>query len=81
MHDRSPPAADRKRLDQRQRRRLAQQAYRRRVDDGKWIEPVEIDADIVEMLTATGWLKQIERDEHKKIQTAISAMLAEAAKR
>jgi hypothetical protein len=76
-----PPARRRPRQDQRERRRLAQREYRRRFDAGKWIEPVEIDADVIEMLIATGWLKQTEREDHKRIGVAISAMMAEAAKR
>ncbi|UGX93378.1 hypothetical protein G6321_00048585 [Bradyrhizobium barranii subsp. barranii] len=81
MLHRPPPSRRRTRADQRERRRLAQREYRRRFDEGKWIEPVEIDDDVVELLAATGWLKQAEREDHKKIAKALSAMVADAAKR
>jgi hypothetical protein len=80
---RPPSAADRKRNDKRQRRRLAQREYRRRFDDGRIVVAVEIDgidgAD-VDMLIANDWLDR-GCDDRKKIAKAIAAMLAEAAKR
>lgn len=78
-----PPAASRKRAT-RERRRLAQIEYRRRFDAGLIVVGVEIDGDdgdVVEMLLATDWLKAVERKDRKKIGAAISAMLADAAKR
>jgi hypothetical protein len=78
MHDR-PPAADRKRA-KRERRRLAQREYRRRFDAGKFTVAVEIDGNVVEMLRSTGWLDG-ECHDRKKIAKALSAMVAEAAKR
>ena len=59
----------------REKRRIAQREYRRRYDAGRWIEPVEVDNDVVEMLIATGWLKP-----DGKVADAIGRMLREAAK-
>ena len=80
MHDRLPTRR-RNRATQRERRRLAQREYRRRFNDGRFTVAVEIGGEIVEMLTATGWLKTGESDDRKKIAMAIAAMLSEAAKR
>jgi hypothetical protein len=81
MHDpRSPPTADH-RAAKRERRRLAQRRYRARFDAGRFTVAVEIDGAVVEMLLATGWLIDGERDDRKKIGMALSAMVAEAAKR
>lgn len=84
MLHRPPVRRRRQRNDTRTRRRLAQREYRRRFDAGLITVAVEIDGldgDVVAMLTATGWLKQAERDDRKKIATAIGKMIAEAAKR
>jgi hypothetical protein len=75
-----PPAADRRRA-QRQRRRLAQREYRRRLDAGRFKVSPEIDGDVVELLIVSKWLPASDRDDRKKIAKALSAMLSEAAKR
>ncbi|MET4034942.1 MULTISPECIES: hypothetical protein [unclassified Bradyrhizobium] len=82
-----PPARRRTRADQRERRRLAQQRYRQRFDAGLITVAVEIDGtdgDVVEMLVASHWLepvKQGETHDRAEIGKALSAMVAEAAKR
>jgi hypothetical protein len=80
MHDR-PPARHRKRETKRERRRLAQRAYRRRFDDGRFTVVVEVDAGVVEMLVASHWLAECECSDRRKIGMAITGILAEAAKR
>jgi hypothetical protein len=78
MHTR-PPASDRKRA-KRERRRLAQREYRRRLDEGKLLVEFEIDADVIDMLVSNNWLDG-KCEDRKKIGKALSAMVAEAAKR
>ena len=91
MHDPRPPSAARARADKRTRRRLArrlaQREYRRRFDAGLIAVAVEIDGtdgDVVTMLLNTGWLKPVKKGEshdRAEIAKALSAMIAEAAKR
>lgn len=75
-HD-GKPDDDRKR----EKRRLAQQRYRRRFDDGRFTVTVEIDGAVVEMLIASRWLGPGECDDREKIAKALAAMVAEAARR
>ncbi|MGY4602633.1 hypothetical protein ACVW16_001045 [Bradyrhizobium sp. USDA 4474] len=75
-----PPAAARPRIDKRERRRLAQREYRRRLDAGRMAVSVEISADVIEMLIASRWLLDSESSDRSKIGLALGAMVAEAAK-
>ena len=86
MLDRSPPDASKR--AKRERRRLAQRAYRRRFDAGHMAVSVEIGGEVIEMLVASHWLDHgeinmdnLSTEDRKKIAKAIGAMLAEAAKR
>ncbi|MET4478825.1 hypothetical protein [Bradyrhizobium sp. F1.13.3] len=76
-----PPARYRSSADVRERRRTAQQAYRRRLEEGRMSVSVEIDSDVIEMLIASHWLKDGECEDRAKIGKALGAMVAEAAKR
>ena len=80
MHDRAP-VRRRPRNEKRERRRLAQREYRRRLDAGRMTVSVEIDGDVITMLISSHWLLDGECTDRKKIARAIGAMLAEAAKR
>jgi hypothetical protein len=77
---RRAPSRRRQRNEKRERRRLAQREYRRRLDEGRMSVMIEIDGDVVEMLIASHWLDD-GCDDRKKIAKALSAMVAEAAKR
>ena len=84
MHAR-PPSRRRLRQDPRERRRelrrVAQREYRRRLDAGRITVTVEIDGGVIEMLIANHWLHEDESGDRRKIALALSAMVAEAAKR
>jgi hypothetical protein len=81
MLTRPPAVRKRKRETTRERRRLAQREYRRRLDAGRITVAVEIDAAVVEMLVASRWLPDGDSADRKQIGKALSAMVAEAAKR
>jgi hypothetical protein len=81
MLSRPPNSRRRQRHEKRERRRLAQIQYRRRIDAGRITVTVEIDGDVIEMLVASRWLIDGECHDRKKIGMALSAMVAEAAKR
>lgn len=75
------PARRRTRPDRRERRRLAQREYRRRIDAGRMTISVEVSCEVIEMLVANHWLADGECDDRRKIALALGAMVAEAAKR
>ncbi|WP_409191040.1 hypothetical protein [Bradyrhizobium sp. RDM4] len=76
-----PPDRRRTRAAKRERRRLVQRDYRRRLYEGRMSVAVEIDGDVIAMLIASHWLADGDSDDRAKIGKALGAMVSEAAKR
>jgi hypothetical protein len=66
---------------QRAGRRLRQRRYRRRQHDGKVAVTIEVDGEMIELLTRTRWLTEAEADDRAAIGRALAAMLTDAARR
>jgi hypothetical protein len=69
-----PPSA-------RLRRTNRQRAYRSRVRNGQTVAPVEVDADIVDLLVRLRWLDDRRAGDRNAVGQAISRMLVDAARR
>jgi len=75
--DRPPPRPPPRRPPARSSRRsAAQRAYRARQRAGRIVAPVEVGADVVDLLVRLGWLAEHEADDKVAIGKAIAAMLA-----
>lgn len=61
-----------RRLD---RQRVAQRAYRQRVADGRFVEPIEIDEDLVDTLIRGGLLDPRAADDRKAVRAALVEQL------
>ena len=80
MHAR-PPAADRKRNDQRERRRLAQRRYRANKKNHVAIAPVQVGEVLLDYLVrVVHWLDEADARDARKIGDAIARGLTESAK-
>jgi hypothetical protein len=54
--------------------------YRRRQANGRMIVAVEIDAATIDMLCKLHWLAEADASDRRKIEAALSAMIADAAR-
>ena len=80
MLDRSCQPPRQRRQAARERRTRVQRNWRHRQAQGRIMVPVEVGAEILDLLVRLGWLDAALADDRAEIGKAIGAMIADAAR-